>query len=280
MHPVVFQIGSFPIHAYRIFLTLSALVGIWLSGKYAKRKGLDPEVVLDVGSWIILASVFGGRIYYILLHHEEFRGRWESIYNPFSGDAFGVGGFVMYGGFIGALVATMVYFKVKKIPMLPYADTIAPSVGIGIFLTRIGCFLNGCCFGASTDSWCAVAFPPNGPAGRYQMSIQAEGLFPSQLFLSFGGLLIAVVLVLVGRKNRSDGFQFYLMGLLYAILRFFVDFTRYYGENEKWGFLNHNQIISMGVFLIFAGLILRGSLAKSESAEMGNGSRDRRRFPL
>jgi phosphatidylglycerol---prolipoprotein diacylglyceryl transferase len=264
MHPVLFKIFSFPIHSYGVMLALSFLFGIMLSSWRAKKQGLDPNIIPDVGFWVIIAAIIGSRLYYVLLHFDEFSGNLLSIVNPFQGDVIGIGGLVMYGGFIGAIIAGLLFFKLKKVPFLPYADALAPSVGFGIMLTRIGCFLNGCCYGASAHGSLSVTFPITSPAGMYQSHMHATGLYPSQLFESFGGLLIGLIILFVGRFKPFTGLQFYLIGVLYAILRFFVDLSRYYSTNEHVGPLSHNQIVCIVLFIVFAGLILKNILFKDE----------------
>jgi phosphatidylglycerol:prolipoprotein diacylglycerol transferase len=263
MHPILFQIGKLPIHSYGFMLALSFLFGIWLSGARAKRRGLDPDVVSDVGFWVILAAIIGARLYYVILHFEEFEGDLLGIINPFQGGSMGIGGLVMYGGYIGAILSSIVYFKLKKLPLLPYADAIAPSVGIGIFLTRIGCFMNGCCFGAATQSHIGCHFPASSPAGHYQLSIHAQSLLPSQLFESGGGLLIAVIILIVGLWKTFPGLEFYLIGILYSILRFIIDFTRFYTPEEHILGLTHNQVVCIGIFVVFGGLILKNLIGET-----------------
>jgi phosphatidylglycerol:prolipoprotein diacylglycerol transferase len=262
MHPVLFKIFKFPIHSYGFMLALSFLFGIWLSSWRAKKRGLNPEVIADVGFWVILSAIVGSRLYYVLLHFEEFSGNLLSIFNPFQEGMVGIGGLVMYGGFIGAIIAGVIYFKVKKVPFLPYADAVAPSIGFGIMLTRIGCFMNGCCFGAASHGVFSVSFPLSSPAGVYQHHIHASGLYPSQLFESAGGLAIALIVLAVGYAKPFIGLQFYLVGILYTILRFMVDFSRYYEVNEKLGPLSHNQVVCIVLFIIFSGMVLREMLFK------------------
>jgi phosphatidylglycerol:prolipoprotein diacylglycerol transferase len=264
MHPILFHIFKFPIHSYGFMLAASFLFGIWLGSVRAKRNNLDPGVISDVGFWVILSAIVGARLYYVVLHFEEFQHDLTGIFNPFHGGNLGIGGLVMYGGFIGALLAAVIYFKLKKEPFLPYADMSAPSIGLGIFLTRIGCYLNGCCFGAPTASSCAVSFPADSPAGAYQHQMHAHGLIPSQLIESGGGLVIMIVILLVSLRKTFPGFQFYLMGIMYAVLRFCVDFTRFYTAQEKIGPLSHNQIVCIVFFILFAGLILKNLMFKDD----------------
>ncbi|MDO5577559.1 MAG: prolipoprotein diacylglyceryl transferase, partial [Fibrobacter sp.] len=184
MYPVLFRIFSFPVHSYGLMLALSFLAGIWLSSIRAKKRGLNPDIIADMGFWIILSAILGARLYYVILHFEEFKGNLSSIFNPFQNGTVGIGGLVMLGGFIGAVVAGILYFKIKKLKFLPYADAVAPSVGFGIMLTRIGCFMNGCCYGAPYSGHCAVHYPPESPARFFQTHMNASSLFPSQLLES------------------------------------------------------------------------------------------------
>ncbi len=281
MHSVLFRVFGFPIHSYGFMLALSFLFGIWLSSRRAKARGLDPAVITDVGFYIILAAIVGARLYFVVLHFEEFRGNLVDIINPFQEGTVGIGGLVMVGGLVGAIVAGLLYFNLKKQPFLPYADVIAPSVGFGIFLTRIGCFLNGCCYGAPTEGPLGVIFPAECPAGAYQRSLahdltdhamHAHGtvsLYPSQLFLSVGGLAIGIGVLLAGRKRLFAGFEFYLVGLLYSMLRFAVDFTRFYGPDERLGGLSHNQVVCIALFVVFAGLILKNAGLGTEQETAG-----------
>jgi phosphatidylglycerol---prolipoprotein diacylglyceryl transferase len=265
MHPVLFTIPiiHFPVHAYGFMLALSFLLGIWIASARAKRAGLNPVVIADVGFWVILAAIVGSRAYYVLLHFEEFQGDLLAIVNPFQHGMVGIGGLVMYGGFIGAILAAVIYFHKKKIPFLPYADASAPSVALGVALTRIGCFLNGCCYGSAAGHG-GVTFPVSSAAGMYQHEIHAAGLYPSQLYESAGGLLIFLLLLLIGRKKPFTGFLFFGIGLLYSVLRFAVDFSRFYGTGERLGGLSHNQIVCIILFVVFGGLILRGFMFKEE----------------
>lgn len=126
MHPVLFRIFSFPIHSYGFMLAVSFLLGIWIASVRAKRAGLDPAVIADVGFWVILSAIVGARAYYAVLHFEEFRGDPFSIINPFHGGVVGIGGLVMYGGFIGAVLASILYFSVKKRPFSAVCRRLRP----------------------------------------------------------------------------------------------------------------------------------------------------------
>ena len=274
MHPVLFNIFSFPVPSYGMMLALSFLTGIFIAAHRAKKAGLNPDTVSDMGLYVIIAAVAGSRLYYVFLHFDEFRGDLLSAINPFAGGSIGIGGLVMYGGFLGAVAAAIIFFKIKKVPHLPYLDVCAPSVGIGIALTRVGCFLNGCCYGAAAKAhnFLCVHYPDStiSPAGYYQHSIGAHGLQPSTLYEAAGGIAIAVVIYLIGKSKKSFvGLQFYLLFVFYAVLRFGIDFTRVYNASERIGPFSHNQALCIVLFIIFGGLILKNFLTDVDDTKKG-----------
>ena len=134
-------------------------------------------------------------------------------------------------------------------------------------LTRVGCFLNGCCYGAPTTHY-GVSFPISSAAGLYQQEMHATGLYPSQLFESVGGFFMVLTVLLIGRRKPFNGFLFYLAGLMYTVIRFLVDFSRFYdAQTERIGGLSHNQVICIIFFIVFAVLILRGLLFKPHAPD-------------
>jgi phosphatidylglycerol:prolipoprotein diacylglycerol transferase len=265
MYPIIFRIGHFAVHSWGVMLACSVFAGISLSLKRAKTRELEPEIIPDVAFILLVAGIIGARIYYVVLHLEDFEQNLSLIVNPFTGETFGFGGLVLYGGLIGAIGAGFVYLHIKKVSFLDYADVIAPSLGFGIFLTRIGCFLNGCCYGKPTKLFFGVHFPSDSAAGAFQRRVAENScvmeseikLLPSQLFLSAGGLIIAFLVLFIGRKKLFKGFEFYVFLMLYAVDRFLIDFLRYYAPDEKCGFFSHNQIICFVLFAVSLCLILK-----------------------
>jgi phosphatidylglycerol:prolipoprotein diacylglycerol transferase len=254
-------------------LAVSFLTGIFLARHFAKKRGFDPDIIYDLGLYVIIAAIVGARSYYVITHFDEFRGSLLSIINPIHDGYVGISGLVMYGGFIAAVITAAAYFKIKKLPPLPYLDVCTPSVGIGIALTRVGCFMNGCCYGAAAKAGAllSITYPYNGsPAGYYQhVTSAAHGLQPSQFYESAGGIAIAMILVYAGKSKRYfAGLQIYLLITLYAVLRFFIEMTRYI-ETTKIGPFSHNQIICIVTFFIFSGLIVRG-LIRGKNQKGGN----------
>lgn len=267
MRPVLFQLFGFSVPPYGFMLALSFLLGTGLAAWRARRDELDPEAILDLAILIIIGVGLGSRLYYVLLHLDEFHGNPLNAFNPFREGGAG-GGLVMYGGLVGGLLAGFLYLRLKRLSFPRYADAFAPSIALGVFLTRIGCFLNGCCYGKAWDGPLAVTFPATSSAGRFQEAVQAAGLHPSQLYESFGGLVILVLVLTVGRCwRRWEGLQFYLVILMYTVLRFLVELTRHFEPGERLGPLTHNQVVCLILFAVFGVLALRVLRAGPRPAE-------------
>jgi phosphatidylglycerol:prolipoprotein diacylglycerol transferase len=254
MHPVLARLGPVTISSYGLLLGLSFILGLWLGLRRAERMGLDRRLLADAAFWIVLGAVLGARLYDLLLHGSRLRGIRLETWFSFQSPLFRGGGMVMFGGIAGGLLAGLSFFRLRRIPFLPYADAFAPGLAFGIFLTRLGCFLNGCCFGLPTAAWYGVRFPGGCPASSYQAAVDAHKLWPSQLLLSVGGLAIGMVILARGERKPPPGSTFFLTVVLAAILSFVVDWTRYYPPAERWGLLSHSQVAGL-VLLAVLGAV-------------------------
>ena len=228
MHPILFRIGAFEVRSYGVMLALSFLFGILIAVKRAKKRGVDPNQIMDLSVLLMVSAMLGSRLLYVAFHLEEFRGHWLDAINPVQSDGtIGLGGATVLGGVVLCFITTYIYLRMKKLPFLVFADILIPMVGLGIFLTRIGCYLNGCCYGLPCDAghhFCVV-FPANSVAGSM---FPNTPLIPAQLYSSLYGLLILGILLYVERWKKFDGFLLYLFLVLYGISRFIIDFFRYY----------------------------------------------------
>ena len=257
MHTTLIQLGPFAIRSYGLMLALSFLIGIFLARWRAKRIGIDFHRIMDLAVVVILSSIIGSRALYVVFHLEEFSSNPLDIINPFqSSGEVGIQGLTMYGGVVLSLVTSFLFLKRHRLPIWKIADVIAPSIAFGVFLTRIGCFLNGCCFGKPCDHpWCLV-FPPESAAGYF---FPNQHIHPTQLYASLYGLVIFVALLFLERFKKFDGFTFWLFILLYAAARFSIDFVRFYEHAmtvQVLGLtLSVNHVISAALFA-FALLVM------------------------
>jgi phosphatidylglycerol:prolipoprotein diacylglycerol transferase len=249
MHPVLFRFGNFSLYSYGLMLFISFLVGIKLTSQRAKRFGVKEEIISNLAIYILFGAVAGSRLLYVLLHWDEFKNDLIGIFAFWRG---GLGGLMFFGGLIGGLLSGLYYVKRKDLPLRKMFDATSPALSLGEFFTRIGCFLNGCCFGKETTSPLGIKFPKSSPAGIF------EKVYPTQLFSSLFGLLLFLFVLFLERRrlrlNLKDGSIFALTISLYALFRFLIDYLRYF-ENPL-NFLT-NQIISLAFILLGLGLFFR-----------------------
>jgi phosphatidylglycerol:prolipoprotein diacylglycerol transferase len=206
---------------------------------------------------MIFSGIIGARLAYVFLHLSEFAGNWTAVFNPFASHSYGISGLNLYGGVILALILSWLYCYWKKLKLLEVFDDFAPTLGIGLFFTRIGCFLNGCCFGTPTDLPWGVSFPPGSiPSYCYG----TEPLHPAQLYSSLYGLVLFLLLYFVLIKKKFNGQVIAILFMTEAFFRFVIEYVRYYENamNFTWFGVTFtfNQLIAVTLFLIGLGIYL------------------------
>ncbi len=162
MLPKVFP-GGLPIRGYGVMLLAGIVSGVSLAAYRARQGGLDSETIISLAIWLVICGVIGARLFYVVEYWDEkFAGRsvrdtlLEVINVP-------QGGLVIYGGFLGAAAGFVAFVRKHKLPLPAMADLVAPSLMIGLAFGRIGCLLNGCCYGGQTDWPWHVTFPRESP---------------------------------------------------------------------------------------------------------------------
>lgn len=215
---MILQLGPLKVHSYGFMLALAFLVGIYLAGRAARRVGETQEHVTDLSFWIIVAAVIGSRLFHVLVF-------WSELQPPRLLSAFKIweGGLVYYGGFIGAVTASVLFCRLKKIDFWQMADIITPSIALGLMFGRIGCTLVGCCYGKAcpADYPLAIVFPPE------TIGVAGVPLYPTQLLEAAGCLAIALFLWFYLQYHRRFRGQLLLVFIvLYSALRFTLEFWR------------------------------------------------------
>lgn len=219
MYPELFHIGSFPINTYGVFLALAFLFAILITVRLAVRDGLPREKIYDLSLWMLLASLIGSKVL-MFWTEPEYR---EHPLQLFSLDFLRSGG-VFYGGLIGAVLTGYFLMKRYKLPWWKTADACAPGIAMGNFFGRQGCFSAGCCWGKPTTLPWGVKFTEVGheitgvPTNSY--------LHPTQLYESFAMLIVFFFLLWLHRRKRFSGQVILLYTLLYAGIRFAIEFVR------------------------------------------------------
>jgi len=258
MHPELFHIGDFAVRAYGLAMALTFLVGLSIIRREARQLKQDPELLVNLGFVLIIFGVLGARLGFALYHWSDFSDNLLDIINPFQAGQFGIVGLNLQGGMIGGLLAGLLYLKWKKMTLAASLDTVVPAVGFGIFLARIGCYMNGCCFGIPTDGSFGVHFPTDSAAHAI---FGADAVHPTQLYSSAYGLLLMVGLMWINRHWYRVGRSVGIFFIAEASFRMLIEPLRYYEEAMRVNIagleITYNVIAAIGMFLIGLYFLLR-----------------------
>jgi phosphatidylglycerol:prolipoprotein diacylglycerol transferase len=260
VHPVLFRIGSYEVPSYGLLLTLAFAAGIWVARRRAAARGIDEERVLDVCMLILFSSILGARLLWVVTHLDQFQapnGSWGDALNPFRGGAYvGFAGLSVLGGVVLATVAALAYLAWKKMPVLATADVLAPSVALGEGITRIGCFLNGCCYGLPCDAGFCLRFPADSPAA---ITYHGAAVHPTQLYASVIGFLLFFALSALLRRSLFPGAVFGAFLAFQGVQRLLLDLVRHHDESVIWFEVGSTPFTAnqgVSVALLAAGVIV------------------------
>jgi phosphatidylglycerol---prolipoprotein diacylglyceryl transferase len=253
MHPVLFSLFGLEIKTYGVIAAVAFLTGIYLSAKLGEREGIKKDSMLDLGLIIIICSLAGARLLYIMIAWKYY------LKNPL--DMFKVweGGLVYFGGFLLSVGGVFWWLKRHKLPFLKVTDILVPFTALGHAIARVGCYFSGCCYGRPDVH--GVVFP------CLQDNIARV---PVQIYESAANFFNFLVLILFYRfAKRKEGDVFYLYLLNYGVIRMIMEmFFRGDPERGTVFFLSTSAFIS--VFLILAGaagLIYNRVAGKGSKAE-------------
>jgi phosphatidylglycerol:prolipoprotein diacylglycerol transferase len=231
MRQVLFTIpifGGIKVFGYGAMLVLAFVGSTWLATWRARREKLDPEVILDMAFWIFFIGLVGARLFYCLQY-------WgHGIHSVIDVVQYWKGGIVYYGGVLGGTIAFFVYRHFRPFPLRPYFDAIAPAIMVGTLFGRLGCFLNGCCYGDVCNLPWAVSFPKPSPPWDYEFArglipagaTHSLPLHPTQLYSALDALVILVLLSAFYPLRRRDGEVLGLLMITYPITRFLIEYLR------------------------------------------------------
>jgi phosphatidylglycerol:prolipoprotein diacylglycerol transferase len=226
MHPVLFENGAFVLYSHRACLLIGLAVAtagiLWES----RRRHGTVSVPWELPAYSYLGALLGAKLAFILQN-----GSWTQLWRAFF---FCEGGLVSYGALAGGVLVAAAYMLIRRLPLLPSADLVVPYLALGQAITRIGCFLNGCCYGRSTSVPWGVSFPPGSPAFARQVQGQlvpdsasaALPVHPTQLYMVAGLILTFILLKLVLAWRPFDSAVVLGYMLCYGLLRLGVDAFR------------------------------------------------------
>lgn len=226
MYPILFKLGPFNIYSYGLMVAIGFGLSTIMIYARAPRFGLERDTIIDYFIILLVSGVAGARLLYVLLDIRYY------ISNPLEIINLSKGGLVWYGGFISAIFVSLWFVRAKSLGFWAVVDFVAPYIALGQAFGRIGCFLNGCCYG--------IAAPHNFPMGERH---------PTQIYSAVLLFMIFAALILWQDRRRFTGEIFLGYCLLYSCKRFFIEFLR--GDNPRifFGF-TMSQAISLAVFLI------------------------------
>lgn len=261
MHSTLFTVFGLPIRAYGLMMVVGFAFGIWRAIRVSKKRyGIEPERVYDMALVALVGGVLGARVVFILLNPDtESWGRFFAVWE---------GGLSFHGGLACALLFGYFYTRFAKLSFWTCCDLVAPSTAIGYASTRIGCFLNGCCYGAPTDLPWGVRFLENGAL--------TPPSHPTQIYATIIGLVTFVILVKLEAMRRKPGFVFMSYLLLYSIYRFGIEFLRARYSAELWHFgLTEAQAASVAIAALAAAAILFYFRKPDKSADESGAAQSR-----
>lgn len=259
VHPVLFEIGGFALHSFGAALALAFAVGIAVAMRRARRRGLDSEIVLEVSMVALATAMIGSRMLHVALHWSDFRppdgGLLDIVVPRNPGGESRLSGFSAMGGLPTSALCSWAYLRIRKIDALSYMDVMAPSVALGAAITRMGCFLNGCCFGSVCPPSIGVHYP------KASLAVQALGEVPvhaAPLYQVAMALAIFAALLWLQARNPFRGAIFFGLLIAMGAQRFAVEFVRFNTGQETlfvlgtWT-ISIYQAVGLGLVLVGVG---------------------------
>ncbi|MBF0176139.1 MAG: prolipoprotein diacylglyceryl transferase [Magnetococcales bacterium] len=257
LDPVIVQIGPLGIRWYGMMYTLAFILG-WPLLKYRAKRHLphlDRDMLGDLVVWILAGVILGGRLGYVLFYqYAHVRADPWVILRVWEG------GMSFHGGLVGVLFLCYVFSRRRNISCLTLADMAIPIFPLGLFLGRIGNFINGELWGRTTDLPWGMVFPGAGSLPRH----------PSQLYeAALEGVVLFVILWWLGRRERPRGFMLGAFLAFYALFRFLVEFVR--EPDVQLGYLSFGltmgQWLTLPMAIIGVGMMLLAVLQPATESE-------------
>ncbi|MCD4783315.1 MAG: prolipoprotein diacylglyceryl transferase [Candidatus Eremiobacteraeota bacterium] len=253
MHPIAFKIGSFPIYFYGVMMVV-AYVAVLLVMRFTRKfEGFSYDQAIDVTIFAIAGGVIGARLFYVALNLSVF------IKSPLHIFFLREGGLSWHGALLGGLLGMLALHIFKKMPLGKICDFASVHIILGLAIGRIGCFLNGCCYGKITDVPWAVEFKGANLAGLRH---------PTQLYESFLLVITFLFMLWWWKRKKFDGEMTMLMFASYGAIRFFVEFFRSNTPNQypRGSTLSLAQYFSLALFSIFTTIVIvKRKLIKGKS---------------
>ena len=242
--PKTITIGNFSIALYGIVIAIGMLCGIWLASRIAKKTGQNPDTYWDISIWLIIFSIIGARVYYVIFFWDAYKDDPIQIFNLRGG------GLAIYGGVIAGVLAVYFVSRRKKIPFPAMLDCLCYGLLLGQIIGRWGNFMNREAFGAETTVFCRMGLTAPDGATVY--------VHPTFLYESLWNLGVLLFLLWFDEagKRRFDGHCITLYFLLYGLGRFWIEGLRTDSLYIGGSGIRVSQALSLALVLASAALLL------------------------
>lgn len=237
MFPEICRIGNFTVYSYGLMLVLAFFVCAYLAALQAKREHLDGDQVFNLFFYIFIFGIIGSRVFYILMNARFY------LSHPLEIFMLQHGGMAIFGGLIFGALTAFIFIKQQKMNLFKTLDLVVPFIALGQAIGRIGCLLNGCCYGRESEF------------GLY-FRVFDRILIPTQLYSSLLLLLIFVILRFRQQSKHLPGEILCGYFFLYSLKRFFMEFLRNDSSRIFLG-LTLFQVLSLAMFFLSLGIFIK-----------------------
>ena len=238
VYPELFKVGPFTVYTYGVLLAASYLLGLRLAMWRARKWGLDPNRVLDLGIYIIIAALVGAKLLLLVVDFDQFKDPRELL------NLARLGG-VFYGGLLLAVAVAFWYISRHRMPFWTTCDVFAPGIALGHVTGRLGCLAAGCCYGKPTDVPWGIVFTNPVAAANVGTPLGIP-LHPTQLYEAGAALIIVTLLLVTERRGRPfAGRTFWSYMFLYAVSRYIIEMYRGDPRGTVFGIFSTSQFISV-----------------------------------
>jgi len=237
MLPEICHIGPFTVYSYGLMLVLAFFVSAYLASRQAKKANIDPDKIFNLCFYVFISGIIGSRVFYVVYNFPYY------LKHPLEIIMLQHGGMAIFGGIVFGSIFACLFIKKNKMDLLATLDLLVPFIALGQGFGRIGCFLNGCCYGKASAF--GIYFPVSG-----------QTLIPTQLYSSLSMLLIFLVLRFIQERKHLPGQVLYFYFFLYSIKRFSIEFFRNDSPRVFQG-LTIFQLLSLAMFFFSLVMLIK-----------------------
>jgi len=253
MHPMLYHVGDWTVRSYGLLLAFAFLTGAVSALDRAPRYGIEPRRVIHAFSLVLVSVLVGARLHYIADHAVFYASdHWRAL-------RLSEGGLNMYGGALLAALVVLFYARCTSISFVKLGALFAAPLALGEAITRVGCFLNGCCFGVQCYRPWGVVFPPASAAGSVWPGIAVH---PTQLYTAAASFGVFVLLLAAERAHARPGAVLGLFLALHGVIRFVVEGYRYHAPSVMTfsiagSFFTSGELVSLGLIAVGLPMLWR-----------------------